>query len=73
MNADETANIFVSGRKMRVSLHPSISGKDLKKGQDLVLNEALNIIEAREFDLQGEVVQLKLLLENKQSLSEFET
>lgn len=68
MNADETANIFVSGRKMRVSLHPSISGKDLKKGQDLVLNEALNIIEAREFDLQGEVVQLKHLLENNRAL-----
>ena len=68
MNEDETANIFVSGRKMRVSLHPSISGKDLKKGQDVVLNEALNIIETREFDLQGEVVQLKLLLENNRAL-----
>ena len=68
MNADETANIFVSGRKMRVSLHPSISGKDLKKGQDVVLNEALNIIETREFDLQGEVVQLKHLLENNRAL-----
>ena len=68
MNADDTANVFVSGRKMRVSLHPSIAGSDLKKGQDLVLNEALNIIEAREFDLQGEVVQLKHLLENNRAL-----
>ena len=68
MNADETANVFVSGRKMRVSLHPSISGNDLKKGQDVVLNEALNIIEVREFDMQGEVVQLKLLLENNRAL-----
>lgn len=68
LNADETANIYVSGRKMRVSLHPSIPGKNLRKGQEVILNEALNIIEAREFDMQGEVVQLKHLLEDNRAL-----
>ena len=68
MNADETANVFVSGRKMRVSLHPSLSQKDLRKGQEVILNEALNVIEAREFDLQGEVVQLKHLLGDSRAL-----
>jgi len=68
MNADETANVFVSGRKMRVSLHPSLSQTDLRKGQEVILNEALNVIEAREFDLQGEVVQLKHLLGQNRAL-----
>ena len=53
---------------MRVSLHPSLSQKDLRKGQEVILNEALNVIEAREFDLQGEVVQLKHLLGENRAL-----
>ena len=68
LNKDDSANIFVSGRKMKVSLHPSISHKELRKGQEVILNEALNIIEAREFDLQGEVVQLKHLLGDNRAL-----
>ena len=68
MNADETANVFVSGRKMRVSLHPSLTKDDLKKGQEVILNEALNVIEARGFDIQGEVVQLKHLLGENRAL-----
>ncbi len=62
LNSDGTANVFVSGRKMRVSVHPEINSTSLKRGQQLVLNEALNIIEIREFDDQGEVVRVKDLL-----------
>src|SRR5262245_58104452 len=46
LNSDGTGNVYVSGRKMKVSLHPSIKGKELRKGQQVVLNEALNVIEA---------------------------
>ena len=59
LNDDQTANVYVSGRKMRVSVHSSIIAKDLRKGQEVILNEALNIIEARGFDPQGQVVRLK--------------
>jgi len=58
-NEDGTANVYVSGRKMRVSVHGSIAGKPMRKGQEVILNEALNIIEARGFDPQGQVVRLK--------------
>ncbi len=58
-NEDGTANVYVSGRKMRVSVHGSIAGKAMRKGQEVILNEALNIIEARGFDPQGQVVRLK--------------
>ncbi len=63
LNGDETANVYVSGRKMKVNIHPMIKAKALRKGQEVVLNEAFNVIEARAFDGQGEVVRLKDTLE----------
>ncbi len=68
LNADGTANVFVSGRKMKVSLLPAINGKELRRGQEVVLNEALNVIEAKGFDVQGEVVRLKDVLEGGRAL-----
>ncbi|GJL62697.1 MAG: proteasome-associated ATPase [Nitrospirales bacterium] len=68
LNQDDTANVSVSGRKMRVSMHPALAGKELRKGQEVILNEALNIIEMREFDPQGEVVQLKIQLDDHRAL-----
>ena len=68
LNTDGTANVYVSGRKMKVSLHPSIKAKELRKGQEVILNEALNVIEARGFDVQGEVVRLKDVLEGNRAL-----
>jgi proteasome-associated ATPase len=59
---DGTVAVIVSGRKMKVNLHPDISIKDLKRGQQVILNEALNAIEVRPFETQGEVVFLKDLL-----------
>ncbi len=68
VNTDDTANVYVSGRKMKVNVHPSIKARDLRKGQEVVLNEAFNVIEAREFDSQGEVVKLKCLLDERRVL-----
>ncbi|MBI3596021.1 MAG: proteasome ATPase [Nitrospirae bacterium] len=67
-NEDGTINVYVSGRKMKVNLHPSIKSKDLRKGQELVLNEALNVVEVKGFDGQGEVVRLKDLIGNKRAI-----
>ena len=58
MNADGTANVFVSGRKMKVSLLPAIHGKELRRGQEVVLNEALNVIEAKGFDVQMSLIHI---------------
>jgi proteasome-associated ATPase len=68
LNADHTANIYVGGRKMKVNIHPAVKTKELRKGQEVILNEAFNVIEAREFDGQGEVVRLKDLLEDRRAL-----
>jgi proteasome-associated ATPase len=68
LNTDGTGNVYVSGRKMKVSLHPSIKGNAMRKGQEVVLNEALNVIEVKGFDVQGEVVRLKDVLEGNRAL-----
>ncbi|HSN03668.1 MAG TPA: proteasome ATPase [Nitrospira sp.] len=68
MNEDGTGTVFVSGRKMKVSLHPAIKSKELRRGQEIVLNEALNVIEAKGFEVQGEVVRLKDMLEGNRAL-----
>ncbi len=59
LNDDSSANVYVAGRKMRVSVHSSVASAILRKGQEVILNEALNIIESRAFDPQGQVVKLK--------------
>jgi proteasome-associated ATPase len=44
---------------MRVSVHPELDLDELKKGQEVVLNESLNVVLARSAELSGEVVTLK--------------
>jgi proteasome-associated ATPase len=58
-NIDGTVNVLASGRKVKVNIHPSIKLDSLKPGQELVLNEGLNVVEAASFEVQGEVVILK--------------
>lgn len=63
-NADGTVDVFSSGRKMRVALHPEIETDDLQRGQEVVLNESLNVVLARSTDNTGELVTLKELLDD---------
>jgi proteasome-associated ATPase len=63
-NDDDTVDVFANGRKMRVALHPDLVNEELIKGQEVVLNESFNVIMARSFDGNGEVVSLKNLLED---------
>ncbi|MGD0686433.1 MAG: proteasome ATPase [Streptosporangiaceae bacterium] len=61
---DGTADVFTGGRKMRVSVSPSIEMAELKPGQEVVLNEALNVVIAQGYETIGEVVMLKEILED---------
>jgi proteasome-associated ATPase len=67
-NEDGTINVFVAGRKMKVNLRPDIQADRLRKGQQLILNEALNVVEACEFEIQGEVVRVKDLLGEERAI-----
>jgi len=59
-----TADVFSNGRKMRVNLSPDVQAAELRRGQEVMLNESLNVIGAHAFELQGEVVTLKDIFED---------
>ncbi len=61
---DGSVDIFTSGRKMRVVVSPNVDGEALRPGQEVVLNEAMNVVAAREFERHGEIVMLKEILED---------
>ena len=63
-NDDGTVDVFSAGRKMRVALHPELDDIELDRGQEVVLNESLNVVLAREVELNGEVITLKEILED---------
>ena len=60
---DGTIDVFTGGRKLRVSVSPNVEAEELRPGQEVMLNEAMNVVEARGFEKSGDVVMLKELLE----------
>jgi len=67
-NEDGTVDIFASGRKMRVALHPGLDPAQIDRGNEVVLNESFTVIGVRESDGQGEVVTVKEVLDERRVL-----
>ena len=67
-NEDGTVNVLAQGRKVKVNTHPAIVVPTLKPGQEVVLNEALNVIHVAGYEIQGEVVILKERLDPSRAL-----
>ena len=63
INEDGSADVYSSGRKMRVEIHPAIDAEVLVRGAEVVLNESLNIVKVRQPERSGEVVIVKEMLE----------
>ncbi|MDX6327429.1 MAG: proteasome-associated ATPase, partial [Nocardioidaceae bacterium] len=61
-NEDESIDVFTGGRKLRVQVSPSVDVEHLRKGQEVMLNEALNVVAALSYEQVGEVVMMKELL-----------
>lgn len=61
-NEDETADVFTGGRKLRVRLAPNVDPALLHRGQEVLINEAMNVVVALDFDSVGELVLLKEVL-----------
>jgi proteasome-associated ATPase len=59
---DGTLDVFTGGRKLRVTVSPAVNVEQLQRGQEVMLNEALNVVLALAFERQGEVVILKEIL-----------
>jgi proteasome-associated ATPase len=59
---DGTVDVFTGGRKLRVAVSPDVETDALLAGQEVMLNEALNVVRAMAYERVGEVVMLKELL-----------
>ncbi|MDH3682173.1 MAG: proteasome ATPase [Acidimicrobiia bacterium] len=62
VNEDGSADVFSSGRKMRVEAHPAIDTAELVRGVEVVLNESLNVVKVRQPERAGEVVIVKEMM-----------
>ena len=61
---EDDADVLINGKKMRVTISPEIDRNQLSSGREVVLNESLNIISIHGFEIAGEIVKLKNLLDN---------
>ena len=61
-NDDDSVDVFTGGRKLRVNVSPNVDAESLRRGQEVMLNEALNVVAALDFEQVGEVVMFKELM-----------
>ncbi len=59
VNSDGSIDVLTGGRKLRVGVQPSIEVKELERGQEVLLNEAMSVVDVRAFDPAGEVSTVK--------------
>jgi len=65
-NADDTVDVFTSGRRMRLVCSPAVGIGGLKNGQTVRLNEALTVVESTGYERVGEVSALREMLDGGQ-------
>jgi len=58
-NEDGTIDVFTGGRKMRVNPAPEVEAERLLPGVQVILNDAMNVVEVLGPDRQGEVVKVR--------------
>jgi proteasome-associated ATPase len=58
----EAIDVFTGGRKLRVTVSPAVDRAQLVPGQEVLVNEALNVVEALGFERVGEIVLLKEIM-----------
>ncbi len=58
-NEDGSADVITAGRKLRVNVSPDVNLDDVRRGQEVMLNEAMNVVAALDFEQLGDVVMLK--------------
>src|SRR5437870_8057864 len=61
-NEEGSVDVFTGGRKMRVNVDPEIDHARFRKGVEVILNEALNVVDVLDQEVIGEVTSVKQLL-----------
>ena len=64
VNADGSVDVLTGSRKLRVAAQPSVEVKKLKVGQEVLLNEAFNVIDVRSFEPAGDVLRVRETLDD---------
>ena len=64
VNPDNSLDVFVNGRKMRVLASPQVKVDELFRGAEVVLNDSFNVVSVRSADLTGEVATIEKILED---------
>jgi proteasome-associated ATPase len=65
---DGTVDIMSAGRKMHVAASPSLDVSRLAPGQEVMLNEALTVVEAGGYERVGELVTVKEMIGGDRAL-----
>ncbi|MDQ3931683.1 MAG: proteasome ATPase [Actinomycetota bacterium] len=65
---DGTADISTQGRKLRVNVSPEIAVDDLRRGQEVRLNDTMNVVGVSEYEDSGEVMMVSELLDEGRAL-----
>ncbi len=61
---EDTVDISSQGRKLRVNVAPDVDVESLKPGQEVRVNEAMNVVAASTFEDAGEVMVVSELLDD---------
>ena len=64
VGSDGTVDILTGNRKLRVVAQPSVEVKKLQVGQEVLLNEAFNIIDVRDFEPAGDVLRVREVMDD---------
>ncbi len=59
LHEDGSVDIVATGKKLRVSVSPNVDAKALQPGQEVMLNESMNVVAVRSFEDIGELVTFK--------------
>jgi proteasome-associated ATPase len=64
----QTVDVWTGGRKLLVNVAPGVKTDQLSRGQEVVLNEALNVVALGRGEVQGEIVRLKERLDDTRAM-----
>ena len=67
-NKDGTVDIDMLGKKQRVNVDPEIQVSQLRRGQEVILNGAFNVVGICHFDSRGDVVKVKKVIDRQRVL-----
>jgi proteasome-associated ATPase len=68
LHPDDTVDVWTGGRKLKVNVTPGVDPAALRRGREVVLNEALNVVDLSGGDPQGEIVRLKDRLDETRAM-----